>query len=101
MNRKPAPFPSREEILEWLRLNPGAGAKRDIAKAFGIRGADKIELKRILREMQDEGLIERRGGLPRLWPGITDAGKAALGAALPCGQCRRGLLRRPSGAGLP
>ncbi|MCV2880287.1 ribonuclease R [Sedimentimonas flavescens] len=53
-------LPTKEQILAWLADHPGAGAKRDIAKAFGIKGAAKIELKRILREMTDEGLLERR-----------------------------------------
>ncbi|HEY0274899.1 MAG TPA: ribonuclease R [Paenirhodobacter sp.] len=53
-------IPTKEQILAWLADNPGAGAKRDIAKAFDITGAAKIELKRILREMTDEGTVDRR-----------------------------------------
>ncbi|HEY0212600.1 MAG TPA: ribonuclease R [Paenirhodobacter sp.] len=53
-------IPTKEQILAWLAENPGAGAKRDIAKAFGIKGAAKIELKRILREMAEDGTVERR-----------------------------------------
>ncbi|KEP69184.1 ribonuclease R [Thioclava dalianensis] len=52
--------PSRQQILDWLNDNPGHSAKRDIARAFGVKGPAKIELKRILREMQAEGLIEKR-----------------------------------------
>ena len=58
--KKPAPIPSRQEILDWLNDNPGQSSKRDIARAFGVTGQAKIELKRILREMQAEGLIEKR-----------------------------------------
>ena len=57
---KPTPIPSRQEILDWLNDNPGQSGKRDIARAFGVSGQAKIELKRILREMQAEGLIEKR-----------------------------------------
>ncbi len=53
-------IPTKEQILAWLADHPGAGAKRDIAKAFGIKGAAKIELKRILKEMAEEGLVEKR-----------------------------------------
>lgn len=53
-------IPSRQQILDWIADNPDATAKRDIAKAFGIKGSDRIELKRILRELEDEGLLERR-----------------------------------------
>ena len=55
-----ARVPSKDEILDWLRENPGASAKRDIARAFGLRGAARVELKNVLRDMQDSGLIERR-----------------------------------------
>ncbi|PWE48854.1 MULTISPECIES: ribonuclease R [Thioclava] len=57
---KPAPIPSRQQILDWLNDNPDQGAKRDIARAFGVKGQAKIELKRILKDMADEGLIEKR-----------------------------------------
>ncbi len=53
-------IPTKQQILDWLADNPGAGAKRDIAKAFGIKGAERIELKRLLKEMAAEGLLERR-----------------------------------------
>jgi len=52
--------PTREQILAWLADHPDAGAKRDIARAFGLKGAEKIELKRLLKEMAEEGVIERR-----------------------------------------
>jgi ribonuclease R len=53
------PLPSKDQIRQWLTENPGLSAKRDIAKAFGIRGDAKIELKRLLREMADEGTLEK------------------------------------------
>lgn len=53
-------IPTKEQILAWLADNPGEGAKRDIARAFGIKGAAKIELKRLLSEMAEEGRIARR-----------------------------------------
>ena len=42
-------LPSKKDILDWISNNPTLTAKRDIAKAFGIKGADRIELKKILR----------------------------------------------------
>jgi len=54
-----AHIPSREEILRWISENPTLTAKRDIAKAFGIKGAARIDLKRILREMEEEGALRR------------------------------------------
>lgn len=55
-----AQLPSRTEILDWVSAHPDATAKRDIAKAFGIKGATRIELKRLLKELEAEGLLERR-----------------------------------------
>ncbi|MEM9097683.1 MAG: ribonuclease R [Pseudomonadota bacterium] len=52
--------PSKTEILEWLKANPRASGKRELARAFNVKGAARIELKRLLREMQDEGLIAKR-----------------------------------------
>ena len=53
-------IPDRREILEWIAENPTQTSKRDIAKAFGIKGAQRIELKRILRTLEDEGHLEKR-----------------------------------------
>ncbi len=55
-----ARIPSKSEILDWIADNPGLSAKRDIAKAFGIKGAERIELKRLLKELEGEGTLERR-----------------------------------------
>ncbi|MGI3170122.1 ribonuclease R [Pseudooceanicola sp. C21-150M6] len=53
-------IPTKDEILQWISDNPGLSAKRDIAKAFGIKGAARIDLKRLLRELEDEGHLEKR-----------------------------------------
>ncbi len=53
-------IPSRQQILDWVADHPDSSAKRDIAKAFGIKGAERIELKRLLKELEAEGLLERR-----------------------------------------
>ncbi|MDX8350094.1 ribonuclease R [Cognatiyoonia sp. IB215446] len=53
-------IPSKSEILSWISENPTKTAKRDIAKAFGIKGAARIDLKRLLRELQEEGRLAKR-----------------------------------------
>jgi ribonuclease R len=55
-----ARIPSKTDILAWIAEHPGDSAKRDIARAFGIKGADRIELKRLLKELEAEGSLERR-----------------------------------------
>ncbi|MBW4962632.1 ribonuclease R [Sulfitobacter sp. CW3] len=53
-------IPSKPEILDWIAANPTLTAKRDIAKAFGIKGAARIDLKRVLKELEAEGHLEKR-----------------------------------------
>ncbi len=50
-------IPSREEILSFLRENPDTSGKRDIARHFGIKGTEKVALKKRLREMAEDGLL--------------------------------------------
>ncbi|AJE44768.1 ribonuclease R [Celeribacter indicus] len=53
-------IPTRDEILRWISDHPTQTAKRDIAKAFGIKGAARIDLKRVLKELEDEGHLQKR-----------------------------------------
>lgn len=53
-------IPTKAEILDWIEQNPTQTAKRDIAKAFGIKGAARIDLKRLLKELEAEGHLEKR-----------------------------------------
>ena len=55
---KPAPhLPSKEDILDYIRDNPDRVGKRESGRAFGIKANQRIWLKKILKEMKDEGLI--------------------------------------------
>ncbi|MEM1130849.1 MAG: ribonuclease R [Pseudomonadota bacterium] len=56
MNR----IPSKDEILAWISEHPTQGSKRDIAKAFGIKGAARIELKQVLRQLEADGHLAKR-----------------------------------------
>lgn len=53
-------IPTKAEILEWISAHPNQTSKRDIAKAFGIKGAARIDLKRELKELEAEGHLEKR-----------------------------------------
>jgi len=53
-------IPSKSEILDWISDNPTKASKRDIAKAFGIKGAARIDLKRLLKELEDDGRLTKR-----------------------------------------
>ena len=53
-------LPSREQLLAFIREHAGKIGTREIARAFGAKNADRAALKRMLRELADEGHIERR-----------------------------------------
>jgi len=53
-------IPSKTDILQWISDHPTKAAKRDIAKAFGIKGAARIDLKRVLKELEAEGKLAKR-----------------------------------------
>ena len=53
-------IPSKTDILAFIADNPTQAAKRDIARAFGVKGADRVLLKQVLREMEAEGLLAKR-----------------------------------------
>jgi ribonuclease R len=66
-----ANLPSKQDVLNFLETAPAKSGKREIARAFGVKGADRITLKALLRDMADEGLIAgsrrkltRPGALP-------------------------------------
>ena len=75
MPRKPKPgLPSRQQILEFISTSGQPAGKREIARAFGLSGNDKIGLKVLLKDMADEGLIDsspgrafhKAGGVPKV-----------------------------------
>jgi len=47
--------------VAYIRAHPGKVSTRDIAREFGLKNADRVELKRMLRELADDGAIEKRG----------------------------------------
>ncbi|WP_296746494.1 ribonuclease R [Mesorhizobium sp.] len=51
--------PSRDEVLRYIAENPDRSGKREIAKAFALRREDRIWLKDLLRDLQDEGLLTK------------------------------------------
>jgi len=58
-------LPTRDQILAFIAQSPEPVGKREIAQAFGLRGADKIGLKRILKEIEEDGAMERGRGAVR------------------------------------
>ena len=64
-------YPTREALLAYIAGNPDKASKREIAKAFDLKGDARVWLKETLGELSSEGLLEgdkrsysRRGALP-------------------------------------
>ncbi|TVR84170.1 MAG: ribonuclease R [Rhodospirillales bacterium] len=60
-NRKSAAFPSRDALLDFIRESDKRVSKREIARAFNLDADQKVELKRVLKELEAEGEIGRGG----------------------------------------
>jgi len=81
-------LPTRAQVLAFIQSSDVPAGKREIAKAFGVKGEEKIALKRLLRDMGDEGLIDagagrafhKLGGVPKVTVlrvvDVDDSGKA-------------------------
>jgi ribonuclease R len=54
-------FPDQDAIVAFIGSHPGKVGTREIAREFGLKNADRAELKRILRELADQGTIAKRG----------------------------------------
>jgi ribonuclease R len=59
---KSAPFPTREQIVEFIRGSETRVGKREIARAFHLNAEQKVELRRVLKELETEGDIGRGRG---------------------------------------
>jgi ribonuclease R len=89
MPRRPHPgLPTRQQILDFVSNSASPAGKREIARAFGLHGNEKIQLKALLKDMADEGLIDsapgrafhKMGGVPKVTVlrivDIDDSGQA-------------------------
>ena len=71
---QPPGLPTRKQILDFIATSDAPAGKREIARAFGLKGNEKIVLKSLLKDMADEGLIDsapgrafhKMGGVPKV-----------------------------------
>ena len=72
---KAVPFPTKEQVLDFIRTSPIPVGKREIARAFHLRGQDRIPLKALLKELEKEGTVDRgharRLAAPGALPEVT------------------------------
>jgi len=68
-----ATLPTRDEILAFVARQPGQVGTREIARAFGLKGADRAALRGTLKELAEGGEVawsrkklHRAGTLPNV-----------------------------------
>ncbi len=59
--KAPAPFPSREQLLEFIKDSEQNVGKREIARAFNLDMDQRVRLRRMLKDLEAEGAIGRSG----------------------------------------
>ncbi len=68
-------LPTKDQIHKFLADLGSSLTKREMIDAFHIKGDDRVPFKRILREMEDEGLLIKEGGksyrVPDALPAVT------------------------------
>ena len=71
---RPQPgLPTRQQVLDFIARAEEEVGKREIARHFGLKGNEKIQLKSLLKDMAEEGLIDGKrsayhamGGVPKV-----------------------------------
>ena len=53
-------LPLREDVLAFIGAHKGKAGVREIARAFGLKNADRAALRQMVRGLTDEGAIEGR-----------------------------------------
>ena len=66
--RPPQGMPDREALLDFIR-QAGETDKAAIARAFGLKGADRRALRELLKDLEESGALGRRGR-----KGLAEAG---------------------------
>ena len=70
-----APFPTRAQVLDYIRDNPDHLGKRELSRAFQLDAEQRPQLRRMLKEMEADGLLQkgrkRRFSPPGTLPEVT------------------------------
>ncbi|WP_424631021.1 ribonuclease R [Bradyrhizobium sp. SYSU BS000235] len=54
-------LPDRDSIVAFVRSQPGDVGTRELARHFGLKNEARAELRRVLRDLTDEGIIAKDG----------------------------------------
>lgn len=64
--KKPAPMPTMKELTDYLNAQTGKVGKRELARAFGIKGDDRVMLKNMVKDLKNQGVIQTEKGGRRM-----------------------------------
>ena len=84
MAKERPPLPSRDKILAFIQDSEKPVGRREIARAFNIKGADRAWLRHELKKLKEDGLIggdRRRAGGRTIRGGFEHPRRAAARAA--------------------
>ncbi|MCC6470802.1 MAG: ribonuclease R [Alphaproteobacteria bacterium] len=56
--KPPAPLPTKQQILDFIRDSKTSVGRREIARAFQVKGGDRTLLNAMLKELKADGQIE-------------------------------------------
>lgn len=72
---KHVPLPTKSQVLEFIQGSPGKVGKREIARAFNLGAEQRPFVRQILKELEEDGLIQRghkrRFARPGALPDVT------------------------------
>lgn len=58
-------FPDKQTVLDFLKENPDATSKQDIARGLKVKGRERQTLRAILKELEADGTLTKTG--KRAW----------------------------------
>ncbi|MEL7031514.1 MAG: ribonuclease R [Pseudomonadota bacterium] len=58
-------FPDRQTVLDFLKQNPDATTKQDIARGLKVKGRERQTLRAILKDLEADGTLTKTG--KRAW----------------------------------
>lgn len=62
MSEKVKPFPTKAQLLDFIESQQRPISRRDIARAFHIKGSDRIPMKAMLKDLVSEGELAHEDG---------------------------------------
>ena len=60
-SRPKPPFPSKDAILAFIEESATPVTRKELVRAFGVRGSDRAVLRSVIRELEDEGHLAPSG----------------------------------------